>query len=152
MKREKSKVLKKAVQQDEDRWINVHDDKVMREMGFPRPSIQSPRDESVWSKTISEKITVRKFKHMFKQRDGHFHGIPKQTTPVVGKLIITLMKNKYYPKTTYSMKCKQHEIPDILAKFKAHDKKSGIDVSVVKKYYWNGKTYDNPSIVPIWRV
>ena len=38
MKKENSKSPKnKAIQQEEDRWIDVHNDDVMREMGFLRP-------------------------------------------------------------------------------------------------------------------
>jgi hypothetical protein len=122
----------------------------MREMGFLRPNYQESRDESVWTKTASEKYAVRRSKRMYKQRDGHFHGIPKQVIPVSGKLIVYLVKNNRFAKPTYSTECRQHEIPEILAKFIVNNKKSGTSESVVKKYYWNGKTYNSPTDLPFW--
>ena len=54
MKEENVKSPIKATQGDEDRWVDVHDDALMVELGIhPRPV--TPRDPSVWSKSKQEK-------------------------------------------------------------------------------------------------
>lgn len=142
MKKENTRSPKnKAIQQEEDRWINVHDDDVMREMGFFRPFNQTPRDESVWTKTPYEKRLLKKLRHSCKSGDTHFHASPRKVIRFRCKLIITLYKNKRFGKTTYSTECWQHEIPGILAKYQVTDRKTGYSTSVVRKYSWNGKTY-----------
>ena len=150
MKKENTKSPKKGNSVEEkDHWINVHDDDVMREMGFFRPFNQAPRDESVWTKTPYERRILKKVHSTKKGKDMHFHTIPKKIIRVRCKLIINLYKNKWFPKTTYSTECWQHEIPEILAKYRVTNSKTGYSTSVVRKYSWNGKTY-NPSDLPFW--
>lgn len=150
MKQETTKSPKnKAIQQEEDRWINVHDDNVMREMGFFRPFNQSPRDESVWTKTPNERRLLRAVKHSCKDEDMHFHATPHKFIKVPGKLIIQLRKNNVFPKTTYSTKCWQSDIPEILSRYVINNKRLNISESAVLKYTWNGKTY-NYNELPFW--
>ena len=100
MKKENTKSPKnKAIQQEEDLWIDVHNDNVMREMGFLRPFNQAPRDESVWTKTPNERRLLRIAKSACKKEDMHFYTVPRKFIPLQGKLIIYLRKNKVYPKT-----------------------------------------------------
>lgn len=148
MKKENTKSPKKGNPVEEDRWIDIHDDDVMRAHGLWRPYIQSPRDPSVWTKTLSEKRLLKKLRHSFKG-DMHFHSIPRRVIAVRSKLIITLCKNKHFSKTTYSTECWQHEIPEILSKYKVVDR-NGFSTKVVKKYVWNGRTY-NPNDLPFAR-
>lgn len=148
MKKENIKSPKKGNPvEEEDRWIDVHDDDVMREMGFLRPFNQTPRDESVWTKTPYERRILKKVRHSCKGEDMHFHLTPKKVIRVRGKLVINLLKNKRFRKTTYSTECWQHEIPEILAKYCVTNRKTGYSTSIVRKYSWNGKAY-NPSDVP----
>lgn len=150
MKRENTKSPKKGSPvEEEDRWINVHDDDVMREMGFFRPFNQASRDESVWTKTPYERRILKKMRHSCKSGDMHFHSVPKKVMRVRCKLVINLFKNKRFSKTTYSTECWQHEIPEILAKYHVTDRKTGYSTSIVRKYSWNGKIY-NPSDLPFW--
>lgn len=150
MKKENTKSPKKGNSgEKDDRWIDVHDDDVMREMGLFRPFDQTPRDESVWSKTPQEKRMLKKVRHSCKDRDMHFHSIPRKPIRVRCKLIINLFKNKHFNKTTYSTECWQHEIQEILAKYHVLNRKTGYYESVVRKYSWNGKTY-NPTDLPFW--
>lgn len=148
MKKEISKSPNKAVQQEEDRWIDVHDDNVMREMGFFRPFDQAPRDKSVWSKTPYERKLLNYYRHSVKE-DMHLHSIPRKHIPVRAKLIIQLKKNKDFPFTTYSTKCWMHEIGDILSMYYARNNKTGYTESVVSKYTFNGRTYA-PDERPFW--
>lgn len=145
MKKENSKPSKKK---EEDRWINVHDDDVMRAMGFTRPHIQSPRDPSVWTKSSYEKKLLKKVRNTCKNKDMHFHTAPFKTIPVKGKLIVNLHKNKVFGKTTYSFECMQHNIPAILAEFGVKTRSGLIEVQV-RSYYWNGRTYTADNL-PVW--
>lgn len=146
MKKENTKSPKKGnPAEEEDRWIDVHDDDVMRAYGLWRSYDQSPRDPSVWTKTPSERRLLKKYRHSFKG-DMHFHTIPRKIIRVRAKLIISLYKNKWFSKTTYSTECWQHEIPEILAKYRTIDR-NGFSTSVVRNYVWNGKTY-NPHDLP----
>lgn len=150
MKKENTKSPNKAVQQEEDRWIDVHNDDVMREMGFFRPFNQTPRDESVWTKTPYERRILQSVKHTYgKKEDMHFHSIPAKFIKVRGKLIIQLKKNKVFPKTTYSIECWQSDIPNILSKYTITNNKLKITESIVAKYTWHGKTY-YPGELPFW--
>lgn len=150
MKKENTKSPKKGnPEEKDDRWIDVHDDDVMREMGLFRPFDLTPRDESVWTKTPQEKRMLKKVRRSCKNKDMHFHDVPKKVKKVRCKLIINLFKNKHFSKTTYSTECWQHEIPTILAKYHVTDRKTGYSKSIVRKYSWNGKTY-NPTDLPFW--
>lgn len=148
MKKETTKSPKnKAIQKEEDRWIDVHDDNVMREMGFNRPFNQAPRDKSVWSKTPNERRLLSQVKHSMRKDDMHFHATPAKRGTVRAKLIVQLKANKVFPKSTYSQECLNTHISDILGKFKVTDPRSGYSESVVAKYSFNGRTYA-PNEVP----
>lgn len=151
MKKETTKSPKnKAIQKEESRWIDVHDDNVMREMNFLRPFLQTPRDKNVWTKTPYERRILQSVKHTCsKNKDMHFHSIPAKSTKVSSKLIIYLKKNKVFPKTTYSTECWQSDIPSILSKYVITNHKLNVSESVVAKYTWNGKTY-YPGELPFW--
>lgn len=145
MKKENTKRPKKG-NLEENCWIDIHNDDVMREMGLIRSYVQVPRDKSVWTKTPYEKRILKKYRHSCK-KDMHFHAIPRKPIRVRSKLIINLLKNKQFSKTTYSIECWQHEIPEILAKFQIVNRKAGYSTSVVRKYSWNGRTY-GPTDLP----
>lgn len=149
MKQETSKSPSKAIQRKEDRWINVHDDNVMREMGFSRPFNQVPRDKSVWTKTPNERRLLRELRHSVKL-DMHIHSLPNKHIPVRAKLTIQLRKNKRFPKTTYSTVCWQHEIEDVLFKYYWRNNKTGYSECLISKYTFNGRTY-GPNEKPFWR-
>ena len=139
MKKEKTKSPNKATQQ-EDSWVNIHDDNVMREMGIFRPYVQSSRDESVWTKTPNERRLLKVVKHTYKKGDMHFYTVPNKFIKVYGKLIIQLKKNKKYPKSTYSVKCWQSDIQNILSKYTVETNNKTVK-NIVAKYSWNGRTY-----------
>ena len=142
MKKETTKSPKnKATQKEESRWINVHDDDVMRKMGFNRPFIQTPRDKSVWQKTPNEHRLLKNVKHTAKKEDMHFHHIPSKRAIVCAKLIVQLMPNNIFPKSTYSQECLNTHISDILGKFQTTNPKTGYCKSLVAKYSYNGRTY-----------
>lgn len=134
--------MKTTTKKEENRWINVHDDTVMREMGFMRPTVQSPRDKSVWTKTPSERRMLRKVKT---RRSGnmHFLSSPKRRAFVRTKLIIQLKRNKKFPKTTYSFMCWNTDVDNILRKFQVVNTKTGYLESVIAKYSYNGKLYSS---------
>lgn len=139
----------KAIQrEEEDRWIDVHDDNVMREMGFFRPFNQTPRDRSVWTKTPNERRLLKEFRHSVKEEMRT--GVPpRKIIPVRAKLIIQLKKNRKYPKTTYSTECWQHEIGDILSQYFQRNNKTNYVENIVAKYTFNGRTY-GPNERPFW--
>lgn len=132
-----------------DNWINVHDDKVMCEMGFPRYAI-TPRDESVWIKTEKERETLKKLKHTCKNWDSRCYSIPLRRATVNSKLIITLKRNKVFPKSVYSQMCLNTSISDALEKFLVIDPVTGWKESVVAKYYYNGREY-YPNELPYYK-
>ena len=141
MKKETTKSPKnKAIQEKDDRWIDVHDDAVMREMGFNRFE-KTPRDESVWTKTPRERQLLKKIRHTWKGLDLHFHSVPPKRGTVRAKLIVQLKSNDVFPKSTYSFECLNTHISDILGKFKVIDPVTGWSESVVAKYSYNGRTY-----------
>lgn len=146
MKKENTKNPKKGNPVEEDHWIDVHDDDVVRAYGIWRPYNQAMRDPSVWTKTPNERRLLKRLRKSFKGRI-HFHTIPKKHIRLYDKLIINLYKNKKFNKTTYSTKCWQHEIPEVLARYRVEDPKTGFSTSVVRKYIWNGKAY-NPDDLP----
>lgn len=125
-------------------WIDIHNDDIMRANGLWRPYDVIPRDPSVWTKTKEERKRLKKLRGTWKGLDLHFHNIPHKFIQVPGKLIIQLKKNKIYPKTTYSIKCWQSDIPEILIKY------SGNKGTYISYYKWNGKTYC-PTELPFWR-
>lgn len=148
MKEENVKSPIKVTQSDEDRWVDVHDDALMVELGIhPRPA--TPRDPSVWSKSKQEKKILRTLRCAHK---GKMHlGAPsRKVIPVRAKLIVQLKKNKQFPYTTYSTICDMYQIGDILNFFHQWDRQNKTMVSVVAKYTFNGKTYA-PNERPFWK-
>ena len=137
MKQENSK---KAVQKEENRWIDVHNDDVVREMGIIRPSIQTPRDERVWSKTPNERRLLKEVRHSVK-RDMHLPSFPTKYTPSRGKLVVSLKRNKNFSKSTYSTECWPFEIDDILIKYHRRNNKTGLTESIISTWSFNGRTY-----------
>lgn len=147
MKKENIQSPSKASQREEDRWVDVHDDALMIELGI-RPAAPAPRDKSVWTKTPYEQRLLKSLRRGSKERI-YFHTIPGKSIPVRAKLVIQLKKNDKFPKTTYSTECWQHEIRSILLNFYQKDKKTGFNECLVSKYSYNGKTY-GPNEKPFW--
>lgn len=147
MKQKNIKSPSKAPRSEEDLWVDVHDRELMIELGI-HPPYAVPRDPSVWTKTPYEKRVLRSERCKHKERI-HFHTVPRKSIPVRAKLIIYLKKNKKFPNTTYSTKCWQHEIGDILFRYYQINKKTGVSESLVSKYIYNGKTY-SPNERPFW--
>lgn len=146
MKENDIKSPSKAPRSDEDLWVDVHDDELMVSLGIRFP-LFSHRDESVWSKTPNEKRLLRQVRD--NSEKIHFNIYPRKIIPVKSRLIIYLKKNKKFPNTTYSTKCWQHEVGDILLKYHSHNKNTGKDENLVSKYVYNGKTYC-PEQRPFW--
>lgn len=147
MKKENNRSPFKASQREEDRWVNVHDSKLMIELGIHLPD-RTPRDKSVWTKTPYEKRILKVERHKHKKRI-YFHIPPHKSIPVRAKLIIYLKKNKKFAYTTYSTECWQHEIGEILSKYHSKNNKTGYDECLVVKYVYNGKTYSSNER-PFW--
>lgn len=147
MKKENIQSPSKAPQCDEDRWVDVHNDALMVELGI-RPAMLSPRDKTVWTKTPNERRLLKSLRRSGKGRI-HFHSVPERSIPVRTKLIIQLVKNDKFPKTTYSTECWQHEIKNILLQYYKRNKKTGVNECLVSKYTYNGKTYA-PNERPFW--
>lgn len=147
MKKENIQSPSKAPQRDEDRWVDVHNDALMVELGI-RPAMLSPRDKTVWTKTPNERRLLKSLRRSGKGRI-HFHSVPEKSIPVRTKLIIQLVKNDKFPKTTYSTECWQHEIKNILLQYYKRNKKTGVNECLVSKYTYNGKTYA-PNERPFW--
>ena len=147
MKKENVKSPSKASQSEEDRWVDVHNDEQMIELGI-RPPHLAPRDKSVWTKTQYEKKVLKSLRNIHKGQI-HFYTVPKRSIPVRAKLIIQLKKNKKFSNTTYSTECWQHEIGNILLKYYSKNSKTGYNECLVSKYIYNEKTYD-PEERPFW--
>ncbi len=141
--RMKKEIVKKKI---EERWIDVHSDSECAKYGIYRARVMEPRDESVWSKTPHERHILHTLGKL--KGDNHFHTVPKKIIPVRDKLIIYIKPNKKFNKTTYSRKCWQHEIPELLSKYVRYVKDKG-NQSLVLKYSFNGITYDSKE-VPFW--
>ena len=148
MKEENIKSPIKATQGDVDRWVDVHDDALMVELGI-HPSPVTPRDPSVWSKSKQEKKILRTLRCAHKGK-MHLGTSPRKVIPVRAKLIVQLKKNKLFPHTTYSTICRMHQIGDVRDFFHQWDRQNRTMVSVVAKYTFNGKTYA-PNERPFWK-
>lgn len=138
MKKENSN---KVNQKEESRWIDIHNDKVVNEMGLMRPLSQEPRDNSVWSKTPNERRILKNVKYQGSRSNMHFGTVPTKRSTVVAKLIIYLKPNKTFPKSTYSFSCTDTSVNSILSKFVVTNPKSKQFESVINKYSYNGRIY-----------
>lgn len=145
MKKEKN--INNVTQNDEDFWVDVHDDEQMVELGI-RPPSAAPRDPSVWTKTPYEKRILKSLRRMHKGR-MYFHSSPIKHIPVRARLIVQLKRNKKFPKSTYSSECNMHEIGNILSKYYQWNKRDKCTECLIVKYSYNGKTYQ-PWERPFW--
>jgi hypothetical protein len=126
---------------EENRWIDVHNDKVMHEMGLVRQPVYVGRDQSVWTKSKNEKRILHNEKLRYRDdSDSHFHSIPPKRNTVYAKLIIQLVPNKKFPHSTYSKECWDTAVPTALDVYTITNK-SGVSKSLVSKYWFNGKEY-----------
>lgn len=126
----------------DERWIDVHDDDVMREHGLWRPYDQSPRDPSVWRKTPNERRLLRQaMASQGKIKGWHCGSCGKRNPLVRAKLIVQLKKNKIFPKTTYSFNCFNTAVNEILSRFTVNNPKTDTAETLVAKYSYNGMPY-----------
>lgn len=132
-----------ATERDE-RWIDVHDDDVCREMGIIRPFNQSPRDPSVWSKTPNERRILRNTIAMCggKIKGWHCPAFPQRESSVRAKMVVQLKKNKVFDKTTYSTTVGNMEIDNVLSQFIVWNPRIQKNESLVKSYTFNGRPYN----------
>lgn len=151
--------MKKIQKKEHDSgWVDVHNDALMVQLGIRNPMVE-PRDSEVWSKNKNEKKQAkwarRQLKHAF---DHCTWPAPFKQIDIPGKLIVQIKKTskfskvqpngvKFY-KTTFSHECNQSDIPEILYKYMIRGKNKQ-DVTLVKWYKWNGKTY-SPGELPFW--
>lgn len=134
--------MENNLEEKDSKWIDVHDDKVMREMGFFRPYDVEPRDPSVWTKTNKERRELKRAKgRCSKLGNWHMGLTPNKEVKLSSKLIVSLKKNNSFDKTTYSFKCRQSNVNNLLDRFVS---KSG--KSLVAKFNWNGKTYNSSQL------
>ena len=147
MKQEKIKRPIKAPQNDEDFWVDVHDDAQMVELGIRPPSL-APRDPSVWTKTPYKK-RIKKTQRRKQKGRKYFHSSPTKHIPERTRLIVQLKRNKKFPKSTYSSECNMHEIGSILSKYYQWNKRDKCTECLIVKYSYNGKTYQ-PWERPFW--
>ena len=131
----------------ESKWIDVYDDDLMVKLGMRQPPVV-PKYKNVWTKTTYEQKSLR-IERSKNNKKTHFFSSVCKEIPVRDTLIIHLKKNKKFPKTTYSIKCWQNEIGDILLKYYYNNHKTGNTECLVSKYYYNGRTY-SPEERPFW--
>lgn len=145
--------------------VDVHNDAEMVAIGIRVP-LATPVDESVWTKTDAEKKELAKKRAVLKHYFDHTKGVStakKWSIPLRDKLIITIRNHPKFRKikknkkgeivtnykTTFSHVCGQSEIKDVLKMFEVYDKQTKSKISLVEKYYWNGKEY-SPNVLPAW--
>lgn len=145
--------------------VDVHNDAEMVAIGIRVP-LATPIDESVWTKTDAEKKELAKKRAVLKHYFDHTKGVStarKWSIPLRDKLIITIRNHPKFRKikknkkgeivtnykTTFSHVCGQSEIKDVLKMFEVYDKQTKSKISLVEKYYWNGKEYA-PNVLPAW--
>lgn len=116
-----------------------------------QPSVK-PRDPNVWTKTPKERKLWKKFRRV--PAPNYNWPEPVKTIDIPGTLVVYVKGGNFttgklnpktkkpIPKTTFSHKCIQSDIPYILGKYKTPK-------SEVLKYSWNGKTY-SPDNLPFW--
>ena len=145
--------------------VDVHNDAEMVAIGIRVP-LAKPVDESVWTKTDTEKKELAKKRAVLKHYFDHTKGVStakKWSIPLRDKLIITIRNHPKFRKikknkkgeivtnykTTFSHVCGQSEIKNVLKMFDVYDKQTKSKVNLVEKYYWNGKEYA-PDVLPAW--
>ena len=145
--------------------VDVHNDAEMVAIGIRVP-LAKPVDESVWTKTDTEKKELAKKRAVLKHYFDHTKGVStakKWSIPLRDKLIITIRNHPKFRKikknkkgeivtnykTTFSHVCGQSEIKNVLKMFEVYDKQTKSKVNLVEKYYWNGKEYA-PDVLPAW--
>jgi hypothetical protein len=84
-------------------------DEEFKEFTRPLYNFSSER----WAKSVDE----RKALHKFKLRDEHFHTIPAKQSSVYAKLIIQLKSNDVFPQSTYSIKCFDTNVQNLINRF-----------------------------------
>ncbi len=139
--------MKKKIKKIDDDKVNVYDDDLMIELGLRCPKF-IPRDESLWTKTEKEKKILKKERCRHKGK-MHFHSIPYKSIPVEAKLIVYLKKNNIFPRTTYSTKCLQSDINNILSKYYVQNSKDKREECLIVKYKYNDIEY-RPDERPVW--
>lgn len=116
--------------------VNVYSDAEMNEAGFFRGAEILKYD---FSKSKKEKKILRKMKYKIRDFDGHVYSTIKPYSSCKNaKIIIQLVKNKIFDKTTYSKICRYNDIPVILAKYS--DPKTG--KTFISKYKYNTRWYN----------
>lgn len=149
---------KKIEKKEENLRVDVNNDAEMVALGI-RPRNLEPRDPSVWVKSYQDKKNAKLVKHYLKHAFDYVNWpAPKRPIPVPGTLIITIRKNKDFSdkqsngklfyKTTFSHRCIQSDIPELLSKYVSKTK-NGNETSLVIKYKWNGKEYKYGEL-PFW--
>lgn len=138
------KETKNDLNQDKD-WVDVHDDELMIELGIRPPHFTI---EDLRTKTPNEKKLLKSYRriHKGKMSQGLSH---RKVIPVRAKLIIQLMPNKVFSKSTYSTECWMHEIGNILLRYYNWNNKEQRNECLINKYMYNGKTY-KPNELPFW--
>ena len=128
----------------DERWIDVHDDDVCREMGIIRPFDVTPRDPSVWSKTPNERRILRNMIMMCggKIKGWHCPAFPQKESTVKAKIVVQLKKNKIFDQTTYSKVVGNREIDNVLSQFVVWNPRTQKNESMVKSYTFNGTQYN----------
>ena len=140
--------------------VDLNNLEEMIELGYRNPLV--PRDQSVWTKTASEKKALKRAKKIFKGYQFISEwGYKKHPIPYCDKLIIELVKCPKFLKRkgyspnhlTFTYECGQSDISEILAKFaidEYNEKREIIGTkSLVRRYKWNGRYYE-PTELPFW--
>lgn len=149
---------KKIEKKEENLRVDVNNDAEMVALGI-RPKNLEPRDPSVWTKSRQDKKNAKLVKHHLKHAFEYTKWpAPKRSIPISGKLIVLIKKDKKFSekqsdrkfiyKTTFSHKCNQSDIPELLSKYTTLNKNNE-NVSLVVKYKWNGKEYQYGEL-PFW--
>lgn len=99
------------------------------------------RDPQVWTKTEEEKKLLKIYRKAFKNVFGNWAPKKKKRT-FPGKLIVQV---KGMPKSTYSHKCNNIDVPEII-----NDYKNIKNVTIIK-CFWNDQEID-PQNIQIWGI
>lgn len=113
--------------------IDVNNDAMMIAAGLRQPSVK-PRDPSVWSKTDKERKLWKRYRR-FPIPEGNWPA-PIKSSRFVGVLIVNV---KGMDKTTFSHKCSDVSMPDILSRYKS-------ETCTIVRAFWNGKEINPESL------